>query len=161
MFKRVLDNNFEEVIPIWNSIKKYDTNEKPSFNTNLKDYIFEIGGGAVLLLWANTFSPLAWIAKNGYLWVKYKPFFKLSPPLVNNIGVKIIPNWRAVWSDGEGWIIRWSGVEAFCLCRGLHFPFNLWLSIICTWKHISHSIWKRYDQRYINELCVQNINQNS
>jgi hypothetical protein len=23
----------------------------------LKDYIFEIGGGAVLLLWANTFSP--------------------------------------------------------------------------------------------------------
>jgi hypothetical protein len=28
--------------------------------------------------------------------------FKLSPPLVNNIGVKIIPNWRAVWSDGEG-----------------------------------------------------------
>jgi hypothetical protein len=31
--------------------------EKPSFNTNLKDFIFEIGGGAVLLLWANTFSP--------------------------------------------------------------------------------------------------------
>jgi hypothetical protein len=26
-------------------------------NLNLKDYIFEIGGGAVLLLWANTFSP--------------------------------------------------------------------------------------------------------
>jgi hypothetical protein len=24
----------------------------------LKDYIFEIGGGAVLLLWANTFSPI-------------------------------------------------------------------------------------------------------
>jgi hypothetical protein len=33
--------------------------------------------------------------------VKYKPLFKLSPPLVNNIGVKIIPNWRAVWSDDE------------------------------------------------------------
>jgi hypothetical protein len=31
--------------------------KKPSFNTNLKDYIFEIGGGAVLFLWANTFSP--------------------------------------------------------------------------------------------------------
>jgi hypothetical protein len=31
--------------------------EKSSLNTNLKDYIFEIGGGAVLLLWANTFSP--------------------------------------------------------------------------------------------------------
>jgi hypothetical protein len=23
----------------------------------MKDYIFEIGGGAVLLLWANTLSP--------------------------------------------------------------------------------------------------------
>jgi hypothetical protein len=40
-----------------NSIKNKISIEKPSFNTNLKDYIFEIGGGAVLLLWANTFSP--------------------------------------------------------------------------------------------------------
>jgi hypothetical protein len=40
-----------------NSIKNKIPIEKPSFNTNLKDYIFEIGGGAVLLLWANTFSP--------------------------------------------------------------------------------------------------------
>ena len=31
--------------------------EKSFLNPNLKDYIFEIGGGAVLLLWANTFSP--------------------------------------------------------------------------------------------------------
>jgi hypothetical protein len=31
---------------------------KNSFhNSNLKDYIFEIGGGAVLLHWANTLSP--------------------------------------------------------------------------------------------------------
>jgi hypothetical protein len=47
VFKRVLNINFEEGIPI----------EKYVLNTNLKDYIFEIGGGAVLLLWANTFSP--------------------------------------------------------------------------------------------------------
>jgi hypothetical protein len=31
--------------------------EKTFLNPYLKDYIFEIGGGAVLLLWANTFSP--------------------------------------------------------------------------------------------------------
>jgi hypothetical protein len=31
--------------------------KKSFLNPNLKDYIFEIGGGAVLLLWANTFSP--------------------------------------------------------------------------------------------------------
>jgi hypothetical protein len=30
---------------------------KSFLNPYLKDYIFEIGGGAVLLLWANTFSP--------------------------------------------------------------------------------------------------------
>jgi hypothetical protein len=40
-----------------NSIKNKIPFKKPSFNTNLKDFIFEIGGGAVLLLWANTFSP--------------------------------------------------------------------------------------------------------
>jgi hypothetical protein len=38
-------------------IKNKISIEKASLNTNLKDYIFEIGGGAVLLLWANTFSP--------------------------------------------------------------------------------------------------------
>jgi hypothetical protein len=50
--------------------------------------------------------------------------------------------------------IEWSG--SLCLRRRLHFPFNLWLSSKYTWKHISHSTWKRYDQRYIYELCVQN-----
>ena len=42
-----------------------------------KNFLKKLGGGAVLLLWANTISPLAWIAKNGYLWVKYKPFYFL------------------------------------------------------------------------------------
>ena len=58
MFKRVLDINFERGYTNFQiSIKNKILIEKPSFNTNLKDYIFEIGGGAVLLLWANTFSP--------------------------------------------------------------------------------------------------------
>jgi hypothetical protein len=60
VFKRVLDINFERGYTNFEiSIKNKILIEKPSFNTNLKDYIFEIGGGAVLLLWANTFSPLA------------------------------------------------------------------------------------------------------
>jgi hypothetical protein len=59
--------------------------------------IFEIGGGAVLLLWANTFSPFGMNRQKRILVSEIQaPFFKLSPPLVNNIGVKIIPNWRAV-----------------------------------------------------------------
>jgi hypothetical protein len=32
--------------------------EKSFLNPYLKDYIFEIGGGVVLLLWANIFSPV-------------------------------------------------------------------------------------------------------
>jgi hypothetical protein len=58
VFKRVLDINFERGYTNFeNSIKNKIPIEEPSLNTNLKDYIFEIGGGAVLLLWANTFSP--------------------------------------------------------------------------------------------------------
>jgi hypothetical protein len=57
VFKRVLDINFEEGIPILKLYIKKIPIEKSFLNTNLKDYIFEIGGGAVLLLWANTFSP--------------------------------------------------------------------------------------------------------
>jgi hypothetical protein len=46
VFKRVLDFNFEEGI-----ISKIRYQLKNSFhNSNLKDYIFEMGGGAVLLL---------------------------------------------------------------------------------------------------------------
>jgi hypothetical protein len=58
VFKKVLDINFERGYTNFEiSIKNKILIEKPSFNTNLKDYISEIGGGAVLLLWANTFSP--------------------------------------------------------------------------------------------------------
>jgi hypothetical protein len=57
VFKRVLDINFERGYTNLKYIKNKILIEKPSCNTNLKDYIYEIGGGAVLLLWANTFSP--------------------------------------------------------------------------------------------------------
>jgi hypothetical protein len=45
----------------------------------LKDYIFEIGGGVVLLLWANTFSPFGMNRQKRILWVKYKPLITFSP----------------------------------------------------------------------------------
>jgi hypothetical protein len=162
VFKRVLDINFE---------RGY---------TNLKilsKIRYQLKNLLLIQIWKTTFfklvvvpsfcfglilsPPLAWIAKNRYLWVKYKPFFKLSPSLVNKIRVKIIPNWRAVRSDGEGWIIQWSGVEALSSPK-TPFPFQYmtWYEIYFD-KHISHSTWKRYDQRYVNELCVQSINQNS
>jgi 5'-3' exonuclease len=58
VFKRVLDINFERGytnLKILSTIR-YQL-KKPSFNKNLEHFIFELGGGAVLLLWANTFSP--------------------------------------------------------------------------------------------------------
>jgi hypothetical protein len=58
VFKRGLDINLERDYTNLNILLKNKILiEKNFFNTNLKDYIFEIGGGAVLLLWANTFSP--------------------------------------------------------------------------------------------------------
>jgi hypothetical protein len=59
VFERVLDINFERGYTNLKILSKisYHLKKKTSFNPNLKDFIFEIGGGAVLLLWANTFSP--------------------------------------------------------------------------------------------------------
>jgi hypothetical protein len=54
VFNRVLDINFEEGIPIISKIRYLLKNipiEKSFLNPYLKDYIFEIGGGVVLLLW--------------------------------------------------------------------------------------------------------------
>ena len=161
MFKRVLDSNFEEGLQIWNYIKTKIPIEKSSLNTNLKDYILKLVVVRSFCFGLILSPPLAWIAKNGYLWVKYKPFSNFLPLWQIIIRVKIIPNWRAMQSDGEGWTIWWSGVEA------LSSPKNsISLSIYdLAWNtlenHISHSTWKRYDQRYISKWCVQNINQNS
>jgi hypothetical protein len=56
-----------------------------------KSLVLKLGGGAVLLLWANTFSPFGMNRQKWILWVKYKPFKLLYPPLANKIWVKIIP----------------------------------------------------------------------
>jgi hypothetical protein len=56
---------------------------KNFFKYKLKDYnfeiIFEIGGGAILLLWANTFSPFGMNRQKRILRVKYKPLVTFSP----------------------------------------------------------------------------------
>ena len=58
-----------------------------SFQNLILTQILKIGGGVRSFYFGLILSPhLAWIAKNGYLWVKYKPFL-LSLPLANNIPV--------------------------------------------------------------------------
>jgi hypothetical protein len=51
----------------------------------LKDYIFEIGGGAVLLLWANTFSPFGMNRQKRIFVSEILALFIFSPPLANKI----------------------------------------------------------------------------
>jgi hypothetical protein len=63
---------------------------------NLMRYQFEniilkLGDGAVLLLWANTFSPFGMNRQKRILEWNISPFKILSPPLANKIWVKIIP----------------------------------------------------------------------
>jgi hypothetical protein len=105
--------------------------------------------------------PLAWIAKNGYFVSEIGALFKFSPPLANNIWVK---DYTKVESDAK-WrrrvnnTIEWSGSLAFAEDSISLSIYDLAWNILE--KHISRSTWKRYDQRYINELCVQSINQNS
>jgi hypothetical protein len=58
--------------------------KKSFLNPNLKDYIFEIGGGAVLLLWANTFSPFGMNRQKWILVSEIKALL-LSFPSANKI----------------------------------------------------------------------------
>jgi hypothetical protein len=43
-------------------------------------FLKKLGGGAVLLLWANTFSPFGMNRQKRILWVKYKPFLNYFLP---------------------------------------------------------------------------------
>jgi hypothetical protein len=99
-----------------------------------------------------------------------EPFQVLSPPLVINKWEKIIPKvkffcfelspkrWIDARSDGEGWVTEWKPLSLPKTPIPFQYTYDLvWNRLE---KHISHSIWKRYHQRYINELCVQ-INKRS
>ena len=52
---------------------------KNFFNTNWKTTFLKLVVVRSFCFGLILSPPLAWIAKNGYLWVKYKPFYFLSP----------------------------------------------------------------------------------
>jgi hypothetical protein len=83
---RYLLKNLWHHISIWN----IDTNWKLYFKK------IEIGGGAVLLLWANISPPLALITKNRVVW---EPF---SLSMVQVDMSEDYTKLRVVRSDGEG-----------------------------------------------------------
>jgi hypothetical protein len=128
----------------------------------LKTSFLKLGGGAVLLLWANTFSPFGMNRQKRILEWNISPwnYFLLLWQTIYEW--RLYQSWRDAWSVGEGWVNRWSGVEAFVFVEDSNsLSIHLWLGLKFTWKYISHSIWKRHDQRYINKLCMQDIKRNS
>jgi hypothetical protein len=75
----ILDINFEAGIPIWNYINNRIPIEKFIISKPFLNSILKIGGGAVLLLWANTFSPFGMNRQKWILEWNISPFYFLSP----------------------------------------------------------------------------------
>jgi hypothetical protein len=104
-----------------------------------KSLVLKLGGGAVLLLWANTFSPFGMNRQKQILWVKHKPFVLLSPPFgkqyMSEDYTKVGEMLGATAKD------EFDGVEAFVFAEDSNsLSIHLWLGLKYTWKDISHSI---------------------
>jgi hypothetical protein len=99
--------------------------------------------------------------KTDTLWVKYEPFSNSLPLWQTIYEWRIIPRLEseAEWRRRRNNMMEWSGSLVFAEDSISLSLYNLaWNTLK---NHISHSKWKRDDQRYINELCVQGINQSS
>ena len=96
-----------------------------------------------------------------------EPFLTTFSPLVINRWVKFIPKMESlcfvlmlspprVESDLERRRRMSYGVEAFVFAEDSNsLSIHLWLGLKKTRNHISHSIWKRYDQRYVRwAMCA-------
>jgi hypothetical protein len=101
------------------------------------------GVGAVLFLWANTFSPFGMNRQKRRL---CEPLL-LSPPLVQ----VNMSEWLYQSKSGVEWRRRIKDIGRVewkpCLRRILHFPFNLRLSIEIHLKHtlvvVTKDIWSK------------------
>jgi hypothetical protein len=109
----------------------FEHNKIPILNFQLK-IILNLGGGAVLLLWANYSLPL-W--HESPKTESLEPFELLSPPLVINKWVKVIPKTESFsppkMESCSEWRRRMSyGVEAFVFAEDSNFlSIHLWLGL--------------------------------
>jgi hypothetical protein len=122
VFKRVLRYQFWKYyfLLLLNTIR-YQLKDS-SFQDFFLTQISKIGGGAVLLLWANTFSPFGMNRQKRILEWDISPFNYFLPLWRTQYEWRLYQSWRVARSDGEGWVIEWSG--SLCLRRRLQFPFN-------------------------------------
>jgi hypothetical protein len=64
--------------------------------------------------------PLAWITKNGIIRALWSTFSSVGHKINE---WRLYQRWRVMRSDGEGWVVEWSG--SLCLRWRLQFPFNI------------------------------------
>jgi hypothetical protein len=137
VFKRVLRYRFWKYyfLPFLNT-RRYQIENHTNWKT-----LFKTSGGAVLLLWANTFFPFGMNRQKRILEWDISPLQLLSPLWQNKIRVKIIPKTESCLERQR----RMSyGVEAFVFAEDSNsLSIHLWLGLKFTWKHISHIIYKR------------------
>ena len=111
--------------------------------------ILKISGGAVLLLWANTFSPFDMNRQKRIL------EWNISPLLLSPLW-QTIDEWRFIpktesCSERRRRVsdsMEWSG--SLCLRRRLLFHFNLWLGMKFSWQNTlviaKKEIWSKVYQ---------------
>jgi hypothetical protein len=95
VFKRVFDISFEEVVPIWNSIKNKIPIEKSPIEESFLNSNFSKLVVVRSFCFGLILSPPWHESPKTDTRVKYEPLL-LSLPMVNNIWVKIIPKLESV-----------------------------------------------------------------
>jgi hypothetical protein len=83
------------------------------YQFELKIFILKLGGGATLLLWANTFSPFGMNRQKLILEWNISPCYYFLPLWWTKYEWRLYQRRRAARSDDKGWVIWRSGVEAF------------------------------------------------
>jgi hypothetical protein len=101
----------------------FEHNKIPNWNLPIENY-FKIRVVVRSFCFGLILSPpLAWIAKNGYFEWDISLLLTTFSPLANKTYEwRLYQRRRIARSDGEGWVVEWSG--SFCLRRRLQFPFN-------------------------------------
>jgi hypothetical protein len=167
VFKRVLDISF------WRGCSNLKFYQKiryqlknSSFQNLFLTQILKIGGGTVLLLWANTFSPFGMNRQKWKLEWNISPSNYFLPLWQTKYEWRLYQRRRAARSDGEGWVIWLSGVEAFVFAEdsnSLSIYDLVWNTLenilVITYKRdIIKGIWMSYVCKTSKEIPrIKNI----
>jgi hypothetical protein len=77
-----------------------------------KSLVLKLGGGAVLLLWANTFSPFGMNRQKQIFEWNISPLKLLSPLWQTKYEWRLYQRWRVARNDGKGWVMEWKPLSS-------------------------------------------------